>query len=202
MPHVVWDMGGILFPFFTEMMIEVGRERGWPLERLPLGPTGLVDDPDYGRLLRGDLDEPDYLPIIGEHLLGEGIDFDPPSDLADRWNPRQETWDVISKLSGLGHRQAILTNDATRWLGERWWETEGWGDFDAVVDVVRVGVRKPDPEPYVAVAEALGVPPGECLFVDDLPVNCRGAEAVGMQSHVFDITDPQGSLDRLLARLP
>ena len=74
-------------------------------------------------------------------------------------------------------------------------------DFDAVVDVVQVGVRKPSPEPYLAVAEALGVPASECLFVDDLPVNCRGAEAVGMRSLVFDVTDVRGSLDRLLESL-
>ncbi len=64
-----------------------------------------------------------------------------------------------------------------------------------------VGVRKPAPEPYLAVADALGVPTEECLFVDDLPVNCRGAEAVGMESQLFVVTDTKGSLDRLLARL-
>jgi putative hydrolase of the HAD superfamily len=64
--------------------------------------------------------------------------------------------------------------------------------------VVTVGPRKPSPEPYLAIADALGVPPEECLFVDDLPVNCRGAEAVGMRSHLFDITNPESSLNRLL----
>ena len=201
LPHVVWDMGGILYPFFTEMMIDLGHDRGWPLDRLALGPTGLVDDPDYRRLLEGDLDEPDYLPIIRDRLRSEGIDFDPPRDLADGWKRREMTWAVIARIAEMGHRQAILTNDATRWLGEGWWESQGWEDFDAVVDVVQVGVRNPAPEPYLAVVEALGVPASECLFVDDLPVNCRGAEAVGMRSLVFDVTDVRGSLDRLLESL-
>lgn len=198
LPHVVWDMGGILYPFFTEMMIDLGRDRGWPLDRLPLGPTGLVEDSDYRRLLEGELDEPDYLPIIQDRLRGEGIEFDPPIDLAGGWQRRESTWAAIARIGDMGHRQAILTNDATRWLGNAWWEKQGWDDFDAVVDVVQVGVRKPAPEPYLAVARALGVPASECLFVDDLPVNCRGAEAVGMHSLVFDVTDVPGSLNRLL----
>lgn len=43
--------------------------------------------------------------------------------------------------------------------------------------------------------------PEDCLFVDDMRANCIGAEAVGMASFWFDITDPTGSLDRLRAQL-
>ncbi len=72
---------------------------------------------------------------------------------------------------------------------------------DSVIDVSTIGVRKPAPEPYLASAQALGVPPAECLFVDDMPTNCRGAEAVGMQRHLFHIKDPKASLASLEARL-
>jgi putative hydrolase of the HAD superfamily len=70
-----------------------------------------------------------------------------------------------------------------------------------MIDVSMIGVRKPAPEPYLAAATALNVAPSECLFVDDMPANCHGAEAVGMESHLFDILDPAGSIDRLLTRL-
>lgn len=73
--------------------------------------------------------------------------------------------------------------------------------FDQILDVVTVGVRKPAPEPYLAAAEALGLPAAACLFVDDMQVNCDGAEAVGMASHRFDITDPDGTVVALAARL-
>jgi putative hydrolase of the HAD superfamily len=70
-----------------------------------------------------------------------------------------------------------------------------------VIDVKMVGVRKPGPEPYLAATGALGAPAEACLFVDDMPVNCRGAEAVGMESFLFDVTDPEGSIASLLRRL-
>lgn len=42
------------------------------------------------------------------------------------------------------------------------------------------GLRKPDPESYLSAARSLGVPPEDCLFVDDRPNNVAAAEAVGM----------------------
>lgn len=202
LPHIVWDMGGIMYEFFTELMLDVGVERGWPIDEIPLGPTGGPHDADYDRLLEGTLDEPEYLPIIRARLAEHGIDFDPPRDLSSRWQERPSTWTAIERLHEAGHRQAVLTNDASRWLGDNWWET--WQHaryFDVMIDVKTLGVRKPKPEPYLAVVEELGANAEDCVFVDDLPVNCRGAEAVGMQSHLFDITDPQGSIDSLLGRV-
>ncbi len=199
---VLWDMGGIVYRFFTELLLDLGRERGWPLERLPLGPTGLAPDPWYAAMDRGESDEPAYVDAVVAALAREGIAFSPHRHLDLTRNERPETWEVIRRLHEAGFRQAVLTNDATRWLGENWWEDwppRRW--FEAIVDVHTLGTRKPSPEPYLACASALGVPPENCLFVDDLHVNCVGAEAVGMQSCWFDITAPDASLGRLLEQL-
>ena len=51
----------------------------------------------------------------------------------------------------------------------------------------RTGHRKPAPAAYLGAAEALGVPPARCLFVDDRRRNCEGARAVGM--HALRFTD-------------
>ncbi len=52
--------------------------------------------------------------------------------------------------------------------------------FDAVVISGEVGLRKPDPEIYAMAARELGVPPEQCVFVDDIDVNVRGAVKAGM----------------------
>jgi HAD superfamily hydrolase (TIGR01509 family) len=57
------------------------------------------------------------------------------------------------------------------------------------------GVRKPTPRAYLGAAEALGVAPAECLFIDDRQLNCDAAEAVGMPAVRF--TDA-GALRRAL----
>jgi epoxide hydrolase-like predicted phosphatase len=52
--------------------------------------------------------------------------------------------------------------------------------FDGVVISGDVGLHKPEPEIYELGAEKIGVPAGDCVFVDDLRENCEGAESVGM----------------------
>ena len=58
---------------------------------------------------------------------------------------------------------------------------EQWaGAFDTVVISGEVGMRKPEPAIYLHTAKLLGLPPEQCVFVDDLAPNVRGAVAVGM----------------------
>ncbi len=47
------------------------------------------------------------------------------------------------------------------------------------------GVRKPDPDAYLAASRALSVDPARCLFVDDRETNCEAARGVGMDALVF-----------------
>jgi len=50
-------------------------------------------------------------------------------------------------------------------------------------------VRKPDPRAFLIPTEQLGVKPGECLFIDDRPVNVEAAKAVHMDAiHFQDAT--------------
>jgi putative hydrolase of the HAD superfamily len=52
--------------------------------------------------------------------------------------------------------------------------------FDGVVISGDEGLHKPEPAIYELGCERVGLPPAECVFVDDLRENCEGAEAVGM----------------------
>lgn len=199
---IVWDMGGIFTRYFTEIMLDVGAAKGWPLDRIPLGPTGIVPDPDYHRMAEGEIDEAGYLRIVLDRLNRAGIDYDPVSEPDWDGETRPKTWGAIHRIHDSHLSQGILTNDASKWMGEGWWESwEPIGLFDAVIDVATLAVRKPHPDSFLAAAAGLAVAPSACLFIDDMPVNCRGAEAVGMESHWFDITSPEHSIETLLARL-
>jgi putative hydrolase of the HAD superfamily len=52
--------------------------------------------------------------------------------------------------------------------------------FDDIVLSGEVGFGKPDARIYLLAAERLGLVPEECVFVDDLASNVRGAVRVGM----------------------
>jgi FMN phosphatase YigB (HAD superfamily) len=61
--------------------------------------------------------------------------------------------------------------------------------FAAVIDSEVAGSSKPDPRIFQTALRALGVPPGEALFVgDSLPRDMAGARAVGMP-HVWLAAD-------------
>jgi FMN phosphatase YigB (HAD superfamily) len=60
-------------------------------------------------------------------------------------------------------------------------------------------MRKPDPEIFRHTAQLLGLDPGECVMVDDLPHNIRGAVAVGMVGVLHtDVDTTRAELEVLL----
>lgn len=191
-----------MYRYFTEVMLDMASANGWDLTGVPLGPTSAIEDKAYTRMLRGEIDEHEYLEEVRGRLRAAGVDVDPVTAIDWPRQARREVWAVIEAAHDAGYLQAVLTNDASRWLGDRWWETwppAGW--FDQLVDVATIGIRKPAPEPYLAAADALDVAPTDCLFIDDMTVNCNGAEAVGMRSHWVDVRDTAGSMAELARRL-
>ncbi|HZY84223.1 MAG TPA: HAD-IA family hydrolase, partial [Gemmataceae bacterium] len=48
-----------------------------------------------------------------------------------------------------------------------------------------VGLRKPDPAIYAYCERVAGVPPGEVLFIDDLPTNVEAARDYGWEALAY-----------------
>jgi putative hydrolase of the HAD superfamily len=57
--------------------------------------------------------------------------------------------------------------------------------FDDIVCSAEVGMAKPEPAIFALAAERLGLPPGDCVFVDDLDANVEAARQVGMRAVLF-----------------
>ena len=52
--------------------------------------------------------------------------------------------------------------------------------FDHIIESSKVGVRKPDPRIYAMMCAALAAAPSQCIYLDDLGINCKPAAAMGM----------------------
>jgi putative hydrolase of the HAD superfamily len=89
--------------------------------------------------------------------------------------------DLIREVRREGLRTALLTNNVKEW--EPLWRSMLPVDelFETVVDSAFVGVRKPDPRIYELTLERVELPPGACLFVDDLEINCEAASDLGFE---------------------
>jgi putative hydrolase of the HAD superfamily len=71
--------------------------------------------------------------------------------------------------------------------------------FDGVVISGEVGIRKPTLRIYELGAQAIGLHPGACVFVDDLPFNLPPAQDLGMAVvHHTDADTTIAELERLL----
>lgn len=57
--------------------------------------------------------------------------------------------------------------------------------FDVFVVSGDVGVTKPSVGIFEIAAAQLGLPPEECLMIDDIPENVEGAKMAGMQALLF-----------------
>jgi putative hydrolase of the HAD superfamily len=95
--------------------------------------------------------------------------------------------ELMRSLRDRGLRMALLTNNVREW--EPLWRSMMPVDeiFELVVDSAFVGMRKPEPEIYELTLQRLrerdglgGLEPAECMFVDDIEVNCEAARTLGM----------------------
>lgn len=101
--------------------------------------------------------------------------------------PIEGTVTLLEELDGAGAPLWALTN----WSAETFPLVQGdpaYGFLDRFRDIFvsgRLGMIKPHPEIFRHALEAIGLPPGRCLFIDDSAANVAGARAVGMQAHRF-----------------
>lgn len=99
-------------------------------------------------------------------LFDDGIDWRPGAQAA------------LDMLGDAGVPMALVTN-TERFLTERALGTLGRHRFSTIVCGDEVDFGKPDPEPYLKAAAALGFPAEECLAIEDSPTGSAAAEAAG-----------------------
>jgi putative hydrolase of the HAD superfamily len=113
-----------------------------------------------------------------------------------------ELLDLVVDARAAGLPVVALTNDLTDFHGEEWVEAQEWlKHFSAVVDASLTGVLKPDPAAYAAGVAATGVPAGEVVYLDDMPVNVAGGIAAGLQTIEVRYDDRAGAVAEARRRL-
>ena len=85
---------------------------------------------------------------------------------------------AAAAVAAAGWRAAIVTS-ATRELLTLRLQAAGFTAPKVLVTADDISKGKPDPEPYLLAAEALGVDPTRCLVVEDAPAGLRSGRAAG-----------------------
>jgi putative hydrolase of the HAD superfamily len=188
---LISDFGGVLTTPLQAGFLAYQDESGVSLEALGTAmalATETHGDHPLFALERGEITEVEFRNRIHPHLE-DGFDMARLRALYfEHLDANTEMIDYIRDLRGRGVRAALLTNNVREW--EPLWRAklpEIDELFELVVDSAFVGLRKPDPAIYTLTLERLGdVRPEQCVFVDDLDVNCEAARALGMAAVRFE----------------
>ncbi|KDQ60653.1 hypothetical protein JAAARDRAFT_31622 [Jaapia argillacea MUCL 33604] len=73
--------------------------------------------------------------------------------------------------------------------------------FDDFCDSSTLGMRKPEPEFYLLACQRNGVKPNEAIFLDDIGLNLKAAQALGMQTIHVPLGGSLTALKELEAKL-
>lgn len=148
-----------------------------------LSPDALVervrDQPETRRALialeEGRMSEEEFQPLLGRAL---GVS---PERLIDRLfaasGPDEAMVAAVAAARQAGVRTGLLSNS---WGTRRYDRARLTELFDGVVISGECGMRKPAPEIYALGAERIGLPPEQCVFVDDLELNLKPARELGI----------------------
>ena len=184
---VISDFGGVLTSPLFESFAAWQRKSGLSFERLGQAMADATErnsmHPLY-ELEKGTITEAEFLRML-EAELDPGTSLSGMRDVYfEHLKPNPTMINFMRELRGRGLRMALLTNNVREW--EPQWRAklpEIDEIFELVVDSAFVGMRKPDREIYELTLERLGdVDPTECLFVDDVDVNCEAAQSLGMRA--------------------
>lgn len=189
---VISDFGGVLTTPLGNAFAAWSAESGVPLEELGTAMAAATERHGEHPLFvmeRGEMTETEFLARL-QTELGEEHDLDGMFDVWWRHLERNpETIELMAELKARGLRMAMLTNNVREWE-PRWRPMLPELDqiFELVVDSAFVGMRKPEAGIYELTMDRLGggLTATDCLFVDDMAINCEAAEKLGMTAVVFE----------------
>ena len=186
---VVFDMDGLLLD--TEGLYRIALMRAGPAFAVEIddafvrGLTGLPGTAIRSALAANfgaDFPVPAFLDVVRA---------DADALIAEEMTLKAGVVEVLDHLDGLGLPRAVATSSGRRSAVAHLGQAGVLERFDLLItgdDVVR---GKPDPEPFLKAAAALGVDPVRCLALEDSHNGVRAAHAAGMMTvMVPDLLDP------------
>ncbi len=194
---VVSDFGGVLTSPLIDAFVAVQNDTGVSVDQFAKAMSLVKEREDKHPLFElecGRISEASFLEkleialqeVYGDHVPLHGFS----NSYFDALHPNRVMIDLMHTLKDAGYRMAMLTNNVKEW--EPLWKAKLPVDdiFELIVDSAFVGVRKPDPAIYRLLLERLGgIDASSCIFIDDVEVNCKAAQELGMAAVHFRDTD-------------
>ena len=200
---LVLDFGGVVTRtlFETHALTEqaLGLEPGTLGWRGPFDPAS---DALWRSMQADEISERDYWKTRTREVGGlVGEDWQDMATLVQRARGadpqavvRPEAEQAIRIAHEAGVSLAILSNELDLFYGKSFRERLPLLSlFGTIIDATYTQILKPDRRAYAMVGEAINLPLGACVFVDDQKRNVDGAVAAGMLAVHFNVAQPSQS---------
>ena len=209
---VIFDFGGVVTSSPFEAFNRLEHERGLPRDLIRRVNAADPDSNAWARFERAEIDAATFDRLFAQEAARLGHELngaDVLAVLAGDMRPRMVA--AIDRLKREGYALGCITNNVPSGEGPGMAVTSKraaeiaavLARFDQVLESSKVGVRKPDPRIYAMMTDALGVAAAECVYLDDLGINCKPAAAMGMAA-IKVSTEEQAlaDLERVLGSKP
>lgn len=198
---VIFDFGGVITSSPFEAFNRMEAERGLPHNLVRQINSANPDGNAWALFERAEIDAAQFDSLFAEEAKALGHEL-PGRDVLALLSGdiRPAMVAALDRLKADGFRIGCITNNVPSGKGPGMAGTEEkaaaiaaiMARFDHVVESSKVGIRKPDPAIYQMACDALGVQPSECVYLDDLGINCKPASALGM--HAIKVTSGEQAL--------
>jgi putative hydrolase of the HAD superfamily len=186
---VIFDFGGVITSSPFEAFNRLEEDRGLPRDFIRSINAANPHDNAWARFERAEIDARRFDLLFeaeaearGHRLEGRAV----LAVLSGAIRPAMVT--ALGQLAQAGYRLACITNNVPAGHGAGMARSGDKADayeqvfarFEHVIESSKAGVRKPDPRIYQMMCEKLGLEPAQCIYLDDLGINCKPAATLGM----------------------
>ena len=186
---VIFDFGGVITASPFEAFNRLEEERGLPVDFVRRVNAANPHGNAWARFERAEIDARRFDVLFEAEAEAMGHPLEGRAVLAVLSGAiRPAMVRALDQLAGAGFRLACITNNVPAGQGAGMARSGDAQDayeqifarFEHVIESSKAGVRKPDPRIYQMMCDHLGLEPAQCVYLDDLGINCKPAAALGM----------------------
>jgi HAD superfamily hydrolase (TIGR01509 family) len=194
---VISDLGKVVLWFDNNVFLRKLADRaGRPYDEVKAivhGDLGLIRRFDGGAVTPED---------FHEHVtaaVGADMTYDEFYEIYnDIFTPNPPAIDVLARVRAAGHKTLLLSNTDPERFGFVKRRFPEILFFDGYVLSYELKLLKPDPAIYLAAVRLAGAEPDECVFIDDMEENIKGAVEAGLAGIRYTLeTDLATELNKL-----
>ncbi len=188
---VIFDFGGVVTTSPFEAFNRMEATRGLPHDFVRSINSTDPDTNAWAQFERAEITAAEFDAVFaaeararGAELRGEDVIKCLSGDV------RLRVVAAMDALKTAGFRLGCITNNVpsgegpgmAQGLGKAAQVADAMTRFEYIIESSKAGVRKPDPRIYQMMCDALGVAAEDCVYLDDLGINCKPAAVLGMHA--------------------